>query len=99
MPAVSTITSTISSVATSSIRPKPAGKRRVAGRRPSQKETSRIPVVSTSPALWRASARIPAEFPLKAAANSTADATPRATALTTTARTASRSPYAPAAWL
>jgi len=93
------MTRTISSVATSSIRPKPAGKRRVAGRRPSQKDPSRMAVVSTSPALWSASARIPAEWPLMAAANSIADAKPRATALMTTARTASRSPYAPVPWL
>ena len=90
-PAVTTITSTIRSVATSSIWPKPAGKRRVAGRRPSQKEPSRIAVVSTSPALWRASARTPAECPPIPAANSTAEAIPSAIALTTTARTASRS--------
>src|SRR5260221_380721 len=43
IPAVSTMTRTISSVATSSIRPKPAGKRRVAGRLGEDQLADRLP--------------------------------------------------------
>src|SRR5215472_3755205 len=93
--AVTTITPTITRVATSSMRPKPEGKRRVAGRLARAKANSSTKVVRTSPALWRPSARTPAERPATATPSSKAEATPSAMALMITARTASRLSYRP----